>query len=166
MKKWLLCACALALVAWLQVSCTQVIGERVTYAPGSEGEAALKDLRKAARGDTRPSADPATSVATAKAFIAAAQRSDVNKMMDMTSSITLRNDGTGKTRHDIYPRVARDLSGAKIEWKGPPKPMTDETGNKGYIIAGEAVKTGGTPFFVVVLKEEGRHVVVSLRRKL
>ncbi len=166
MKKLLLIGCLLPLAASLQISCTQVAGERVGHAADSDMGGAIKDLRRASRGDFREMAYPSNSITRAKEFVAAAQRGDVQKMMDMTSAITLRNDGTGRTRHDIYPRVVRDLSGARIVWKGRPQPMTDETGNKGFIIAGEAVKEGGTPFYIVVLNEGGRHVVAGIRRKL
>ncbi len=166
MKKLLSIGCTLPLVALLQISCTQVAGERVGHAADSDMGGAIKDLRRASRGDHREMAYPSNSITRAKEFVAAAQRADVQKMMDMTSSITLRNDGAGKTRNEIYPRVVRDLSGAKIAWKGTPQPMTDETGNKGFIVSGEAVKQGGTPFHVVVLNEGGRHVVAGIRRKL
>lgn len=166
MKRLLSIGCVLPLVALLQISCTQVVGERVGHAADSDMGGAIKDLRRASRGDHREMAYPSNSITRAKEFVAAAQSGDVEKMMGMTSAITLRNDGAGKTRNEIYPSIVRGLSGAKVVWKGKPQPMSDETGNKGFIIAGEAVKQGVTPFFIVVLNEGGRHMVVSIRKEI
>jgi len=164
MKKLFLSGCVLALIASLQMSCTQVVGERVGYAADSEMGAAIKDLRKASRGDFREVAYPSNAVATAKHFVEAAQRGDVDGMMAMTSAITLKNDGASRTRNAIYPSIVRGLSGAKVEWAGRPKPMTDEMGNPGFIVQGVAVKGTRTMFHVVVTREEGRHVVISIRK--
>ena len=164
MKKGFISGCALALAASLQMSCTQVVGERVGHAADSEMGAAIKDLRKASRGDFREVAYASNSAVTARAFIAAAQNGDLDGMMGMTSAITLKNDGASRTRNSIYPSVIRGLAGAKIEWPGRPTPMTDETGNPGFIVPGVAVKNGRTPFHVVVTREQGRHVVISIRK--
>ena len=65
MKKGFISGCALALAASLQMSCTQVVGERVGHAADSEMGAAIKDLRKASRGDFREVAYASNSAATA-----------------------------------------------------------------------------------------------------
>jgi hypothetical protein len=102
-------------------------------------------------------------VETAKAFMACAQKNDLEGMLASTSVITIAESGGADATKKIYSeRLVRHVSKAVIEWNDTHDLMTAaDTGNTGVEVGCSVKGDNSYPLYVWVIKEGGKYVVTS-----
>ena len=104
-------------------------------------------------------------VAVAKEFVQQAQAGNVDRMLALTSPQTIRNSGRRQVKDSYRKYVVPRFKAATVRWNDAPVPATDETGNRGWDVVGDAEGSETFSFFVSVMKEKGKYVVVTLGRR-
>lgn len=100
--------------------------------------------------------------ATARAYIAAARAGDADKALALTSPITIKNKGRAGVEKHIRTELIPAFAGASVRWlDDKAKNATDDTGNRCFVIPGEAKGRRSFDFIVTVGKEDGQFRVVT-----
>jgi hypothetical protein len=103
-------------------------------------------------------------VAAAQEFVRQAQAGDVDRMIGLTSPQTIRNSGRQQLKESYRTYVVPRFKGATVRWADAHVPATDETGNRGWDVVGNAEGAEAFSFFISVMKEKGKYVVVTIGR--
>jgi hypothetical protein len=104
-------------------------------------------------------------VAAAQEFVRHAQAGNVDRMIAITSQKTVRNSDLQQLTESYRKYVAPRFKDATVTWSDPHSPATDETGNRGWDVAGRAEGAESFLFFITVMKEDDKYVVVTLGRR-
>lgn len=104
-------------------------------------------------------------VAAAREFVRLAQAGDVDRMIEHTSVRTIRQSTLKQITESYRTYVVPRFKDAMVTWSGQHSPAIDETGNRGWDVAGRAQGSEAFSFFITVMKEDGRFVVVTLGRR-
>lgn len=113
----------------------------------------------------RPPSDQKHYVAAAQAFIREAQAGNVDRMISLTSPMTIRNSDLQQLTESYGTFVVPRFKNATVTWTDPHTLATDDTGNRGWDVAGQAKGDESFSFFITVMKEDDRFVVVTLGRR-
>lgn len=103
-------------------------------------------------------------VAAAQEFVRQAQAGKVDRMIGLTSPQTIRNSGRQQLKESYRTYVVPRFKGATVRWADAHVPATDETGNRGWDVVGNAEGAEAFSFFISVMKEKGKYVVVTIGR--
>ena len=103
-------------------------------------------------------------VATAREFVRHAQAGDVDRMITLTSPETVRNSDPQQLKESYQTYVVPRFEAATVRWADAHEPATDESGNRGWDVIGDAEGAETFSFFITVMKENGKYVVVTLGR--
>ena len=99
-------------------------------------------------------------------FIESAKKNDVDKMISMTSSISINRIGLNSAKEVYRNRVIPDFYGATTILRDTGKIAYDEKHNSGFIFDGVTSKANKKiEFEIVVFGEGGKYVIGSIRRK-
>lgn len=139
-------------------------GDRIEVERDSEAGRAILEVEQARR-DSGILHQRGEYEAFARSFVAAARSSDVQKMISMTSLLTLRNDGKAATEANYREGVIPFFSKGDVSWNAEPTLLTDDTGNRGFAIIGFGGGARKRPFKLVVMKERGRYVIIGVHDK-
>ena len=131
-------------------------------APGP-GQDAPAD--RAAAPQATVDTDQQRSIATAQEFVRLAQAGNISQMIALTSPETIRNSGRQQLQESYRKYVVLRFKAATVRWADAPEPVTDENGNRGWDVVGDAEGTETFSFFISVMREKGRYVVVTLGRR-
>lgn len=101
----------------------------------------------------------------AKAFIEKAQQKDTKGMLELTSSITIRASGRDHSKAIYESQVIPQFDGVHIVWDQTKEIITDDRGNRGFVISGKANGPRSFPFYISVMKESGHLRVITITRK-
>lgn len=104
-------------------------------------------------------------VAAAREFVRLAQAGDVDRMIELTSERTVRQSDRQQVLESYRTYVVPRFKDATVTWADTHAPAVDETGNRGWDVAGDAKGSESFSFFITVVKEDGRFVVVTLGRR-
>lgn len=104
-------------------------------------------------------------VAAAQEFVRQAQAGNVDRMIAMTSTLTVRNSDLRQLSEGYRRHVVPRFKDATVTWADVHSPATDDTGNRGWEVAGRAEGAESFPFFITVMKEDDTYVVVTLGRR-
>jgi hypothetical protein len=136
----------------------------VYFTPESEGGRAIADLDRAEQ-DFYVRRDKQEYLATAKAFVNSAQKGDIKMMMNVTSPLTFKASGRSTVEKVYATQVIPAFQGTTVIWNTPKDIITDDTGNRGFVISGKASGAKSFPVYVTVMKERGKFRVITLTRK-
>ena len=100
---------------------------------------------------------------TSMEFISYAMAGNVEAMLKLTSSLTLKHSGRNRVEQVYAQQVIPQFRGATITWNPDGKPQADE-GYSGYETSGIARARKVFPFYVYVFAERGRFVVGTLSK--
>ena len=104
-------------------------------------------------------------IAAAQEFVRQAQAGNVDRMIALTSPETIRNSDRQQLKESYRKYVVPRFKTATVRWVDAHAPATDENGNRGWDVAGDAEGVETFSFFITVMKEKGKHVVVTLGRR-
>lgn len=104
-------------------------------------------------------------VAAAKEFVRHAQAGNVDRMIAITSTKTIRNSDRQQLTESYRRYVVPRFKGATVTWADAHSAATDETGNRGWDVAGRTQGNESFSFFITVMEEDGKYVVVTLGRR-
>ena len=104
-------------------------------------------------------------VAAAQEFVRHAQAGNVDRMIAITSEKTVRNSDLRQLTDSYRKYVVPRFKGATVAWADSHAVATDETGNRGWDVAGRAEGAESFSFFITVMKEDNKYVVVTLGRR-
>lgn len=104
-------------------------------------------------------------VAAAQEFVRHAQAGNVDRMIAITSQKTVHNSDLQQLAESYRKYVVPRFKDATVTWSDPHSPATDETGNRGWDVAGRAEGAKSFSFFITVMKEDEKYVVVALGRR-
>jgi hypothetical protein len=145
-------------------SCARVIGERILVERDSEMGRKIEDLDRTSRG-TYSSGDTREYQAVAESFVAAAAKGDVDRMLSLTSSITLKKDGRKMTEEVIYGKwVVSFFKDVTVKWDPMPKGITDKMGKTGVVVSGRVSGDRSEKFHLILRRESGKICVTSIHR--
>lgn len=86
-------------------------------------------------------------------------------MMSMTSPLTIKASGRNIITRVYEDQVIPQFKGTQVSWKDPSEIITDDTGNRGYVISGSVTGARSFPVYVTVMKERGQFRVITLSQK-
>lgn len=104
-------------------------------------------------------------VAAAREFVRQAQAGNVERMIAITSKTTVRNSDPRQLAESYRRYVVPRFSDATVTWADAHAPATDDTGNQGWDVCGEAEGRESFTFFITVMKEDDEYVIVTLGRQ-
>jgi hypothetical protein len=104
-------------------------------------------------------------VAAAQEFVRHAQAGNVDRMIAITSQKTVHNSDLQQLTESYRKYVVPRFKDATVTWSDPHSPATDEMGNRGWDVAGRAEGAESFSFFITVMKEDEKYVVVTLGRR-
>lgn len=104
-------------------------------------------------------------VAAAQEFVRQAQAGNVDGMIAATSSVTVRNSDPRQLAESYRQFVVPRFKDATVTWADAHTPATDDSGNHGWDVDGQAEGKESFSFFITVMKENGEYVVVTLGRR-
>ena len=108
-------------------------------------------------------ADKAEYFRQAQRFVKSAQTGDVEELMRLTSPLRLKLKGTRETRHNYKTELIPAFRNSRVEWVSDGKIIFDSNYNPGLDFAGMIHGSDTTPFYISLLKEDGKIVVASIR---
>lgn len=114
---------------------------------------------------SKPVLEQKHCVAAAREFVRLAQAGNVDRMIELTSPRTLRQSDRRQVSESYRTYVVPRFEDATVTWADTHAPVVDETGNHGWDVAGDAMGSESFSFFITVVKEDGRYVVVTLGRR-
>jgi hypothetical protein len=114
---------------------------------------------------TKAASEQNQYVAAAQEFVRQAQAGSVDRMIAMTSPKTVANSDLQRLSERYRKYVVPRFKDATVTWADAHAPVTDEMGNRGWDVAGRAEGTDSLPFFITIMKEDGKYVVVTLGRR-
>ena len=147
-------------------SCTRIIGERKYFDRDSEGGRALAQVDQTAKDFGLLQREKEYS-SVAKDFVEKALASDLKGMLKLTSPITIKNSGRDTTRRVYEDQVIPQFKGTTVVWSQHNEIITDDRGNRGFVMSGRASGPRTFPFYITVMRESGslRIIVITRRRK-
>ncbi len=148
----------------LLAACVPSNVNRVYHHPDSEMGRAIAQLDQA-EADFYVRRERDEYLATAKQFVTLAQSGDLEKMLSLTSPITLKSTGRSTVKSVYETQVIPEFQGTSVQWAEPYEIITDDTGNRGYVISGKATGRRSFPVWVTVMKERGKFRVITITRK-
>jgi hypothetical protein len=86
-------------------------------------------------------------------------------MIAITSQKTVHNSDLQQLTESYRKYVVPRFKDATVTWSDPHSPATDEMGNRGWDVAGRAEGAESFSFFITVMKEDEKYVVVTLGRR-
>jgi hypothetical protein len=101
----------------------------------------------------------------AKNFVREAQAGNLKSMMAMTSPLTIRASGRTTITRVYETQVIPQFEGTQVSWKEPSEIITDDTGNRGYVVSGRVTGGRSFPVYVTVMKERSQFRVITLSQK-
>jgi hypothetical protein len=104
-------------------------------------------------------------VAAAREFVRQAQAGNVERMIAVTSKITVRKSDPRQLAESYRRFVVPRFTDATVTWAETHTPATDDTGNQGWDVCGEAEGRESFSFYITVMKEDDEYVVVTLGRR-
>lgn len=152
----------IALAFWCSLCfCSAGFSETVYHSPDSfVGKMILEMDEKAQLLQMQEEKEKYRQVA--HEFIAAAMEGSPEKMLRLTSQLTIKNSGSAKAKKIYETQVIPAFRGKKITWKKGGEITTDDTGNQGVIFSGNATGNPGFPFYLTVMKEHGKFRVITI----
>lgn len=102
--------------------------------------------------------------AVAMEFVRLAQAGDVERMLQMTSTRTYAKD-TDSMRSLYAKEVVPEFAGQTVTWHRQMIPSVDEEKKLGLVVTGTARGPKTFVFDVIVQKEEGKLVVINIRKQ-
>jgi hypothetical protein len=104
-------------------------------------------------------------VAAAQEFLRQAHAGNVDRMIAITSAKTVRNSDPQQLLESYRKYVVPRFKNATVTWADTHSPATDETGNRGWDVVGRVEGADSFSFFITVMKEDDKYVVVTLGRR-
>ncbi|MGB8854109.1 MAG: hypothetical protein WCC69_11140 [Pirellulales bacterium] len=149
---------------WVVEDSAAVPGGVIERTGDGERAAAMRALPQDAL-DAVVRADSERYIATAKAFADHAIKGRVHNMMALTSPLTIAIHGL-ESIHDKYTEnYLPRFKNAVVEWDKEFIIIGDETGNRGIEVSGTLKGEKTYRIFLGVMREGGKHVVISLIAK-
>ena len=102
--------------------------------------------------------------ARATEFIDAAKNGDVDKMVAMTSPISLKVSGTDFVRMVYRDDVVPQFREVSVVWNTKGEIIIDETYNVGFCFSGKATGEKTFPFYLDVMEENETLVILNIRK--
>ena len=113
----------------------------------------------------QPASEQKQYVAAAQEFVRHAKAGNVDRMIAITSEKTVRNSDLRQLTESYRKYVVPRFKGATVTWADSHALATDETGNRGWDVAGRAEGAESFSFFITVMKEDNKYVIVTLGRR-
>jgi hypothetical protein len=104
-------------------------------------------------------------LAAASDFVREAQKGNLKSMMAMTSPLTIKASGRDTIIRVYETQVIPQFERTQVSWKEPSEIISDETGNRGYVVSGRVTGARSFPVYVTVMKERRQFLVIALSQK-
>jgi hypothetical protein len=145
-------------------SCTQVIGEKKYFDRDSEGGRAIAQLDQKAKDFSLRQREKEYFI-VANGFVEKALASDLKGMLRLTSPITIRNSGKDTTWRIYKDQVIPQFKGTQVVWSQHNEIITDDRGNRGFMMSGTASGQRTFQFYIMVMRESGSLRVITIARR-
>lgn len=163
MKTLILLTSSLLSISFLS-SCSSGNVTRVYHSRNSEAGRAIAQMDKAEQ-DFYVRRERQLYLGAAQLFVKESQKGDVNAMLELTSDLTLKISGRDATEEIYTTQVIPEFKGTKVLWNQPTEVVSDDTGNRGYIITGKATGERSFPVYITVMKERGSFRVITIAQQ-
>lgn len=157
-------ATILASLAIVFSSCAPSNVNTIYVKPESEMGRAIRKMDLAEK-DYYVRRESTKYLAVAQGFVRHAQERNLEGMLNLTSSLTVKVSGRSHIKKIYETEVIPQFLGTKVRWNQPSEIITDDTGNRGYLISGKASGPRSFTVYVTVMKERGKFRVITISQK-
>ena len=151
------------LIAVFLTCCSSGNITKIYHQPDSEMGRAIARMNLSEK-DYYVRAEREKYLALARDFVRKAQGGDLKAMIEMTSPLTIESSGRGVVTHVYQTQVIPQFEGTQVSWSESPEVITDDTGNRGFMVLGRAAGARTFAFYITVMKERGRFRVITIKQ--